>query len=141
MVIVQLKGGLGNQMFQYAAARRIAYMNNTSLKLDISYFESSKLRTYDLGCFNIIEDFASTREIRCLKRLRERNISDLVFRFIEKCKPYYRRKYIKEISFNFDLNMLKVSGNAYIEGYWQSEKYFKDVENIIRKEFTIKYKS
>ena len=36
MVIVRLLGGLGNQMFQYAAARRLALAHNVPLKLDIS---------------------------------------------------------------------------------------------------------
>ena len=45
MVIVRLKGGLGNQMFQYAAARRMALAHNVPLKLDISWFGHAAVRT------------------------------------------------------------------------------------------------
>lgn len=140
MVIVQLLGGLGNQMFQYAAARRIAYMNNTLLKFDITCFKNYKNRKYDLGCFNIIEDFASPEDIIRLRGPSIRSIRRLVFKFIERYKPYNKRQYIREKHFHFDPDILKVSSDVYLEGYWQSEKYFKDIEDIIRSEFQIKYK-
>ena len=53
MVIVRLMGGLGNQMFQYAAARRVALTNNVPLKLDISWFARSRDRAYALHALSI----------------------------------------------------------------------------------------
>ena len=49
MIIVKLMGGIGNQMFQYAAAKRLALYHNTELKLDVSYlinkiYELDKLK-------------------------------------------------------------------------------------------------
>lgn len=64
MVIVRLFGGLGNQMFQYVAGRRLAHLRQVDLKLDLSWFESCGLRTYSLGNFNIRENIASAEEIR-----------------------------------------------------------------------------
>lgn len=49
MVITRLIGGLGNQMFQYAAGRRFAHVLGVELKLDIAGFETDKMRRYSLG--------------------------------------------------------------------------------------------
>ena len=140
MVIVQLVGGLGNQMFQYAAARRIANINNTSLKFDISHFKYYQDRQYDLDCFNVTQDFATTEEIMRLRGPKTRSFNGLVFKSLEKYKPYYRRRYIRERHYHFDPEIFKISSDVYLEGYWQSEKYFKDIEDIIRNEFKIKHK-
>lgn len=140
MIIVQLVGGIGNQMFQYAAARRISYINNTPLKLDISWFEKSKLRNYNLKCFNIIEDFASPRDIQLIKELNRKKNSIILMGFVEKFIPYYKCWCVKQKYFHYDPNLLNLSDNIYLKGYWQSEKYFKDIDNIIRKEYIIKFK-
>src|SRR3989454_2415317 len=62
MVIVRLKGGLGNQMFQYAAARRMALAHNVPLKLDISWFALWPDRAYALHALGIQEAFATRSE-------------------------------------------------------------------------------
>src|SRR5512144_2583022 len=49
MIIVKLSGGLGNQMFQYAAGRRLALVRSTTLKLDLSFFAGNAARSYRLG--------------------------------------------------------------------------------------------
>lgn len=140
MIIVKLIGGLGNQMFQYAAGRRIAFINNTELKLDISGFEKLEgvtPRKYELKHFNIMENIALEREIKKFKS--SNRFYKLFFRIKNMFKPYYRRTIIKERFFHFDPDILKIGNNVYLEGYWQSEKYFKDIEEIIRKEFTVRY--
>jgi hypothetical protein len=139
MIITHIIGGLGNQLFQYALARRIAYFNNCKIKLDLSGFENYNLRVYHLNHFNIIENTASSDEIASLKRTQGKKLPILPLSLINKIQPYYKHSLIKESHFHYDPNMLKVSCNAYLEGYWQSEKYFKDIENIIRKEFTLKH--
>ena len=142
MIIVQLLGGLGNQMFQYAAARKIAFDKNTELKLDVSCFKDYKCATerqYELGCFNIIEDFASSEEINLLKIKNPNKITSKILKAINQIKPYKMRRHIRERHFHFDPEISKVSGNIYLEGYWQSEKYFKEIEDIIRNDFQIKH--
>lgn len=60
MIITKISGGLGNQMFQYAAGRAMALKNNTSLKLDISGYANDKFgRHYSLDVFNIKATLAS----------------------------------------------------------------------------------
>lgn len=140
MIIVQLIGGLGNQMFQYAMARRSAILKETDLKFDISCFKYYEDRKYDLGCFNIAGDFASDKEIYRLKGPEDKKIPRKIFKIINKIKPYHKRSYIMERHYCFDPDILKISNNVYLEGYWQSEKYFKEIENIIRSEFKIKHR-
>ena len=139
MIITKLIGGLGNQMFQYAAGRRAAYVNNTSLKLDIFGYEKQvgiTPRKYALNIFNIQENLASESEISKLKKN-----NNLLQKILKKIYPVFINKsYIKEKSHNFNSEILKISDNSYLEDYWASEKYFKDIENIIRKEFTFKNK-
>ena len=63
MVIVSLEGGLGNQMFQYAAGRAVAARHGTELKLDVSPFRHYTLHRYALSPFRIRESFASEEEL------------------------------------------------------------------------------
>lgn len=131
MIIVKLIGGLGNQMFQYAAGRRSADVCNTELKLDITGYKNQvgiTSREYMLHIFNIQENFARRCEINKLKK------NDFLWRITK------NNSYIREKHFHFDPEMLDINGNCYLEGYWASEKYFKDIENIIRREFTLKNK-
>lgn len=134
MIIVKLMCGLGNQLFQYALARRLSLLHNVPLKLDISHFETNKLRKYSLNYFNIREDFAEENEIAAIKGKRIFNLK----RFAEKLIPYYNRSHVCEQKCGFDPNILKSQKNVYLEGYWQSELYFKEIEDIIRREFTFK---
>lgn len=137
MIVVRLIGGLGNQLFQYAAARRLAYVNNTNLKLDISDFQSYAIRSYSLNHFKIIEDFATSDEIACFRRQK----------YVRRYLGFLRRGHdptdprkILEPHFHFYPEILSLAGNVYLEGYWQSEKYFEDIQSIVREEFTIKTK-
>lgn len=139
MIITKLIGGLGNQMFQYAAGRRAAYVNNTALKLDISGYENQvgiTPREYMLHIFNIKEDFATEKEINKLKKR-----INFIQKKLNKIHPVFANQtYIKDKGYNFDSDILNISDNSYLEGYWGSEKYFKDSEEIIRKDFTFKNK-
>ena len=137
MVVVKLCGGIGNQMFQYSAGRRLAYVHSTELKLDISWFEIYKLRKYALGAFNIQENFATLEEIEALKVIKhgfaDRLIANVMGRKTGTAPPYIREKHP-----SFDPEILSLPDGVYLEGYWQSEKYFAGMEGIIRPEFTVK---
>lgn len=138
MVITRLIGGLGNQMFQYAVGRRLAHVLGVELKLDITEFDNYKLRTfrtYSLGNFNIREKFASPGEVAVLARptILERMRAKVLRR-----PPRPPRTYIREKHFHFDPDILNLLDGVYLDGYWQSEKYFADIAKIIRREFTVK---
>lgn len=135
MIIVKIIGGLGNQFFQYALGRTIAHKKNTSLKIDITSFKTYNLHKYALSNFNITGKIATEEEIRRLKC--PSGMRFLRSKLIQASKPYYNRSCVKELDFNFEPNIIKVSSNVYLDGYWQSEKYFEDIEDIIRNEFVV----
>jgi hypothetical protein len=137
MVIVKLYGGLGNQLFQYALGRKIAAKNSAALKLDVlTGFENDFYRRkYCLAYFNIQERFASLEEVTALTRPR---MAERVRAKLLRRQPRAARTYIRERHFHFDSHVLNLPDGIYLDGYWQSEKYFIDIQEIIRKEFTVK---
>jgi hypothetical protein len=136
MIIVKMIGGLGNQLFQYALGRTIAHKKNTSLKIDITPFKTYKLHKYALNNFNVIENFATEEEIRPLKY--PGGLRYWTSKLTQSSKLYYNQSFVKELDFTFDPNILKVPSDVYLDGYWQSEKYFKDIGSMIRREFSVK---
>jgi hypothetical protein len=135
MIIVKLMGGLGNQMFQYAAGRRLSNFRGTELKLDLSWFESISAvdtrRQYELGAFTIQEQFASSEETG---RFRE----GLLLRKFGFLFPFRERRHIHEKHYQFDPDILRLPDNVYLDGYWQSPKYFSDIQDMIQTEFAVR---
>lgn len=136
MIIVKLMGGLGNQMFQYAAARRLSHVSRVPLKLDLSWFDTAlqgnTAREYALHPFHVVEDFASPEEVAQITP-RFGTLAFLVARFAP-----LRGSYLKERFYHFDPALLAPRKKACLDGYWQSEKYFSDIREIIRSDFTVK---
>jgi hypothetical protein len=82
MVIVQIIGGLGNQLFQYAAGRRLANRLNVPLKLDVSAFETYTLRNYKLSHFSIVGEFAKKTEIADFECSRVKAITNILYKYV-----------------------------------------------------------
>jgi hypothetical protein len=137
MVITKLAGGLGNQMFQYAAGRRLAHTWDTTLKLDISGFEKDDLRTYDLGVFNIQAVLATPAESAILTG-RKRNVGTRLLSRLLRRPPPPAPGHVRKKNLQFDPAVLNLPDNVYLDGYWQSERYFADIDAVIRQEFTVK---
>lgn len=137
MIVVRIIGGLGNQMFQYAAGRRLAATHATVLKLDISEFKKYNLHDYALSAFQIKELFATPEEIHLFKEPDSGSLK-------KKLKKFLRRPsklgitHIREKQYHFDPEILTTPDSIYLDGYWQSEKYFSDIADIIRNEFALK---
>lgn len=137
-VIVRIKGGLGNQLFSYSAARRLSIANGAELVIDnVSGFarDWKYQRRYMLDKFNIQSRKATSGErlepfAPCRRRL---------FRWISAGRPFSKREYLDQEGVDFDSRLLslKVNGTLYLEGYWQSESYFKDVADVVRKDLSI----
>ncbi|OYZ27512.1 MAG: alpha-1,2-fucosyltransferase [Hydrogenophilales bacterium 17-64-65] len=137
-IITRIKGGLGNQLFCYAAARRLALANHAELVLDdVSGFvrDHEYQRHYQLGHFNIPFRKATPAErLEPMSRVRR-----YLKRAMNRRRPFEARRYIQQEGIDFDCRLLTVKprGTVYLEGYWQSEQYFKDVEATIREELRI----
>ena len=138
MIITKIMGGLGNQMFEYAIARSMAQRNNDIFKLDISYYSKPKqeLRTYELNLFNIDETIATEQEYNKLRRRKGFlfNITKAVNALMNR-QSFYRKE--KEDAL-FDEEVYNLKGNIYLDGYWQNEKYFKEIREQLIEDFTPK---
>lgn len=138
-IIPRIFGGLGNQLFCYAAARRLALVNNAELVLDdVSGFayDAAYLRHYQLDHFNI-----PCRKAMAFERLEPfSRVRRLLKRKWNQRLPFVQRAYIQQQGIDFDPRLLQVKpkGTVYLEGYWQSEDCFKDVEATICQDLQIK---
>ncbi|MRR37319.1 alpha-1,2-fucosyltransferase, partial [bacterium] len=121
-----------NQMFQYAAGRRLAHTLGVQLKLDVTSYREPGNRDYLLHSFRIMESIAAAEEIEALTK-RPPLMKRLVNRALGKPSPL-ARTHIRERSFRHDPTVLGLSNNVYLDGYWQSEKYFSDIADIISQE-------
>ena len=141
-VVVRIKGGIGNQLFCYAAARRLAYVSNAELVLD---HRSGFARDYTYKRKYMLDSFQiSARKVRKFELMWPFERFWLKFlKFISRYKYFGNSSYIEQKGMNFDINLLHLNllGNIYLDGYWQSEDYFKDIESIIRKDLIIKIPS
>ena len=129
-------------MVQYAVARNLAHIKQAEFKMDISGFELIEPidtpRRYELSCFNIVENFASLEEVAALID-RKQGIMGRVIRRVLHKPPKLPPTYIREKKrFRFDHDILNLSDDACLDGYWQNEKYFKDIADVIKDDFTIK---
>ncbi len=137
-VIARIKGGLGNQLFCYAAARRLALVNNAELVIDdITGFvrDHQYQRRYALDHFHIpVRKATPAERLEPFDRYRRG-----VKKWLSSRKPFVERYYVEQEGTDFDgrLLALKVTGTVYLDGLWQGEGYFKDVEGIIREDLRI----
>jgi hypothetical protein len=131
MIVVNIIGGLGNQLFQYAFGKALAIKNNCELKLDISSYQNYEWHDYSLRPFSIYENFATKNEC---DNLKGENLS--LYQKIKK-RVIKKNNYIIEKNLLFNEEYKNISNPSYVSGYWQTEKYFKEIEDIIRNEFKI----
>ncbi len=114
MIKISISGGLGNQMFQYAFGRAKALKNDADLALIPSYkAKNTAPRGFLLNNFNIKADIRNSTSIK-----------EKIFKIAEPHPPFSKEIYEKP--------------KGYFVGNWQSEKYFKDYEDKIRADFTLK---
>ncbi|HLO16357.1 MAG TPA: alpha-1,2-fucosyltransferase [Anaerolineales bacterium] len=137
MVLVQLNGGLGNQLFQYALGRKIALDRNTVPRFETSAFRTQS-REYKLHHYQVKGSPATEKEVRRFLGWEQNPWLKKVYRLYNSKRPYYRRVIVDEQSVPFDKNILKVPKNVFLRGYWQSEKYFHDIAEILRQDLVLK---
>jgi hypothetical protein len=132
-LICRIKGGLGNQMFMYAACKHLAKLNNAKLIIDNKTgfkYDTAYKRTYRLNVFELNIRFANYFEMFL-------PFDKFIRHFY---KLFFKKSYIKEKNLLYDKNFLNIrfNGKCWIEGYWQNEKYFIDITDEIKKDFIIK---
>lgn len=137
MIIVKLQGGLGNQMFQYAAGRQLSILHNAPLLLDLTFLKTQDpritRRDFELDVFNIHAGIAAEKELKgFLHKSRFRRILEQRLAFPVKYQV------INEKGFRFQPDFFNYPDNIYLNGYWQSEKYFLPASDKILQELTLK---
>ena len=139
-IYAQLKGGLGNQLFIYAHAKSISVNQNRKLVLDTfsGFINDEKYkRTYELDKFCISPDNLISND----KSMFSRKFIKRISLFLSKCLPKSTKFYLAESSLGFDSGLLDCgvqSKHLYIDGYWQSEKYFESIKEIIYNDFQLR---
>ncbi len=143
MIIVRIWEGLGNQMFQYAYARALSIRMKQPVFLDArgtgkAFGDMGLAREYRLANFRIslpqclnadyFYPFLS-KDGRCMNVLKKMSENGLL--------PY---RYYKEKTVAYNGELARLKGNWYLQAYFQDEKYFKEYEGLIRKEFRPKKK-
>ena len=141
MIKVFTFGGLGNQMFQYAAARALANQLEVSVCIDKSflniYSKNTTPRNYELDFFSLKHHDNVTSS---------KNMGRLFYKIYPKIKstPFGKiiaakyNLYDEKKEFNFDPNFFSLSDKTFLLGYFQSEKYFSPFEDDIRNCFVFK---
>lgn len=140
-VITSLIGGLGNQMFQYAAGRALADRHNAKLLLDISGFENYQLRRYELEDLNIRAEIATQDELAAFKpshHIRNGRPGRILRRLVTIFNPFKTVRTYQEPSFAYAPKLNELTPPVHLTGYWQSERYFLKQAEIIRHDFSLK---
>lgn len=137
MKIVNIIGGLGNQMFQYAFA---LYLKNKYVKeeilIDIHHFKHYKLHNgFELSRIfkNLNIDVANKKQ---LQEITYYIPHYYLFRCVRRLFPRLKTEYIEKAEYKYDNAVSKIEGNCYYEGYWQSCKYYLDIKSDIIDVFT-----
>lgn len=128
MIVTRLIGGLGNQMFQYAAGRALALRRGSELRIDRGAFATYDVRPYALGPLALKAPDAQPADIPPAR-------PPSFFKRLLRPRPHTHL--VKETSLRFDPAVFNAADGAYLDGYWQSERYFVDAVEAIRADFTV----
>lgn len=123
MIAFKAQGGLGNQLFQYAAARRLAMRNQCPLIVDHHWFDhplpGETPRPLELTRYPVNMRVATPSELFRWTLMRSRWGRHL--------KPLLPLNLVREQGYGVNTNVLSAPANSYLVGFWQSEAYFADI--------------
>ncbi len=132
MIAFLAQGGLGNQLFQYAAARRLADKLGTELVLDPYWFShplpGETPRPLELDKYPVKLRVADVVEQRRWRRMRGR-----LGRYLS---LFASIRLIRERGFGYNSSVNDAKADSYLLGFWQSEKYFADIRQALLRELT-----
>jgi len=141
MVISQIVGGLGNQLFQYAFARRLSLYLDQDLFLDLDFFEDYHVPdVFRLDKFNLSYQLADNNDVSRLKRIAVNGIRGKIYRRKKKKNLYQNihNHYDQKWFYNNSLSQLDKKKDIYLSGYFANPYFFYEIEDLIVKEFTLK---
>lgn len=137
MIILKLKAGLGNQLFQYAYARSLALRSKADLAIDLNWFSNiapgDTPRIFLLDKYNLPQSVQVTnqpspsRAARLFARIKAKISRD----FFKYSDHVYYPRLAKAVP-------AAQNKDVEVEGFWNTEKYFEDFEGVIRAELALK---
>lgn len=136
MIITKLQGGLGNQMFQYAAARSISpdkpvYLDVSFLKTNNQSTDKFTARAFELSIFKNLQG-------KSLNKVSQYLISKptIFNHFLKKIlQPSFQTIYENDLKTGVPVNEFKRTA-IYLDGYFQDKDYVKSIRPQLLKEFT-----
>lgn len=135
MIVVKIKSGLGNQMFQYALGRRLSLEWREDLKFDISWFRNinsnETQRKLEIDQFDVKINQATDEEI--IKSMRGIFIGSIT-KFIDRIIGRLDRNHF----YRFYKYLLKKKKFVYLDGYFQNFNYFNSIRDVLLSDFTLK---
>jgi hypothetical protein len=138
IITVSMKGGLGNQLFQYAMGRALASRHKATLELDIYGFKKDHFfkRNFELMAFDLAGNIAvSNNPVKF-------QLGRLISRFPLLCKIISSWCLIEPLeNYNQFLDFLgpkQLTKDLYVYGNWQNEKYFDQIQASLKEEFSLR---
>ncbi len=128
MIYSRLLGGLGNQLFQYATGRALALRRGTELVLDSRAADRAAERFRPA-----LQHFAVQHQVGMeLPPDKTRPLAYAIWRYGAR-----RPRFLRERGLGFNKTVYQAPDDTYLHGYFQSEKYFRDVTDTIREDLRI----
>lgn len=148
-IVIRIRGGLGNQMFQYAFGKAIALEYNKKLFIDKTILEAYPIpntvtpRNFELDIFNVeYVEFSSVKKLA--NKFKHPTIKKIL---IKGAYYFFNQKYKWQsvVQNNDDhpddvLNRITKSSNLQLDGYFQSNLFFEKYRDEIIKDFSFKEK-
>lgn len=139
MIISNIRGGLGNQMFQYAAGKTLAKKLRDDFKVDVRNFDNYRLHQgFEINrVFNCCVDISTEKDLRNILSWQSNILIQKILSY-PIAKPLRKKNFIVEPHFHHWNGIKFLDKDLYLYGYWQSEKYFINEQDAIRKDFVFK---
>ncbi len=134
MITTVIRGGLGNQLFQYASAYSLSKRLNQPLTLDISFFPKQTLRGYKLDKLQLANHKITNGDEDAIqiKAFKNKNINGVIRRTPLKTLPIAKGKYLIDHVGSFTPKFFTIEAeNIFLNGYFQSEEYFLNERNSL----------
>jgi hypothetical protein len=133
-LIIQMMGGLGNQLFQYALGRRLQIERNANVRFDLIQFNQHNERALNLKKYRTHLTEVSPIDRMALRLSFGRTVSRVAALLKPIARPFLFERYFDPHA-GFQPHVMDLAGRWYLSGWWQSPKYFQSIRPTILQEF------